>query len=106
MARGLGEWLWLAGAAVIVADSFLLMPSDAAMLILGLVYGPWIGGTLAGAASVVGGLVAFGAMRALGEDLARRVVASATSIGPAASSPATAPGPSPRPERWAGRPRQ
>ena len=72
--HGFGDWLWLVAVGVILADSFLMMPSDAAMLVLGLVYGTWLGGALSGAASVAGGMLAFGVMRALGEGFALRVV--------------------------------
>jgi uncharacterized membrane protein YdjX (TVP38/TMEM64 family) len=72
--RSFGDWLWIAASGVILADSFLIMPSDAAMMALGLVYGMAVGGVLSGLASVAGGLLAFGVVRALGEGFALWVV--------------------------------
>ncbi len=72
--KSFGDWLWIAALGVILADSFLIMPSDAAMMALGLVYGVAVGGLLSGLGSVGGGLLAFGIIRALGEGFALWVV--------------------------------
>jgi uncharacterized membrane protein YdjX (TVP38/TMEM64 family) len=72
--QSFGDWLWIAALGVILADSFLIMPSDAAMMALGLVYGVAVGGLLSGLGSVGGGLLAFGIIRALGEGFALWVV--------------------------------
>lgn len=72
--RGFDQWLWIAAIGVIVADSFLMMPSDAAMMALGLVYGTLAGGVLAGIGSVGGGMLAFGLVRRFGQGAGRRLV--------------------------------
>jgi uncharacterized membrane protein YdjX (TVP38/TMEM64 family) len=70
---GLVTWLrshhsyaWIVGSGVILGDSLLPLPSAPAMYSMGIIYGWLLGGFVGGAASVVAGLVGFGATRALG----------------------------------------
>jgi uncharacterized membrane protein YdjX (TVP38/TMEM64 family) len=57
---------WVVGSAVILGDALLPMPSAPAMYSMGIIYGSVIGGFIGGAASVIAGLIGFGATRALG----------------------------------------
>ena len=64
--RGHGEYAWAVGGSVILADALLPVPSTAAMFSMGIIYGPLLGGLVCGAASVLAGLMGFGATRILG----------------------------------------
>jgi len=71
--RGFGAWAWAAGLALIGSDILLPVPATAVMAALGIVYGPWIGGALAGLGSFLAGMAGYGICRALGPDVARRL---------------------------------
>lgn len=71
--RGFGGWAWVAGVALIVSDILLPVPATAVMAALGIVYGPWIGGALAGSGSFLAGMAGYGLCRALGPRVARRL---------------------------------
>jgi uncharacterized membrane protein YdjX (TVP38/TMEM64 family) len=60
------SYAWIVGAAVILGDALLPMPSAPAMYSMGIIYGWFLGGFIGGAASVIAGLIGFGATRALG----------------------------------------
>jgi uncharacterized membrane protein YdjX (TVP38/TMEM64 family) len=64
--RDQGSYAWLVGGGVILADALLPVPSTPAMLGMGVIYGPILGGLVVGTASVVSGLMGFGATRLLG----------------------------------------
>jgi uncharacterized membrane protein YdjX (TVP38/TMEM64 family) len=64
--RSHGDRAWLVGGGVILADSILPMPSTPALLTLGIIYGPLLGGLIGGVASVSAGMLGFGATRLLG----------------------------------------
>ena len=64
--RSFERWAWAAGAGVIIADSLLPMPSTPALVALGIIYGPVVGGLIGGSASTIAGLFAFGLTRSLG----------------------------------------
>lgn len=64
--RSHGDYGWLVGAGVILGDALLPLPSTPAMFAMGIIYGPFWGGLICGAAMVLAGLIGFGATRALG----------------------------------------
>ncbi len=64
--RSFERWAWAAGMGVIIADFLLPMPSTPALVGLGIIYGPLVGGLIGGAAATIGGLLAFGLTRSLG----------------------------------------
>ena len=61
-----GDWAWLAGIGLIVADLVLPVPSTSVIAGLGMLYGPWLGGLIGGVGSMLAGLVAYGGCRLLG----------------------------------------
>ncbi len=65
--RAYGDWAWLAGIGLIVGDLVLPVPSTAVIAALGMIYGPWLGGLIGGAGSLLAGLVAYGGCRLLGQ---------------------------------------
>jgi uncharacterized membrane protein YdjX (TVP38/TMEM64 family) len=64
--RSHGAYAWAIGGGVILADALLPVPSTPAMFSMGIIYGPLLGGAVCGTASVIAGLVGFGATRMLG----------------------------------------
>ena len=70
--QGAGSWAWAAGIGLLVADLFLPVPGTVVMSALGFVYGPWLGGLIAAAGSMAGGLAGYGIGRCFGETMARR----------------------------------
>jgi uncharacterized membrane protein YdjX (TVP38/TMEM64 family) len=69
---GAGSWAWAAGIGLLVADLFLPVPGTVVMSALGYHYGPWIGGLVASAGSMAGGMAGYGLGRCFGEPMARR----------------------------------
>ena len=69
---GAGPWAWAAGIGLLVADLFLPVPGTVVMSALGYIYGAWLGGLIAAAGSMAGGLAGYGIGRCLGEPTARR----------------------------------
>jgi uncharacterized membrane protein YdjX (TVP38/TMEM64 family) len=72
-----GAWAWLAGIGLIVGDLVLPVPSTAVTAILGMIYGPLLGGLLGGVGSILAGLVAYGGCRLIGERFLRFMVGEA-----------------------------
>lgn len=72
--RSFDRWVWAVAMAVIIGDFLLPLPSTPALVCLGIVYGPWLGGVLGGIATTSAGLLAFGVTRALGRRGARYLV--------------------------------
>lgn len=66
-----GSWAWLAGIVLLCADIALPIPSTIVMSALGLIYGWWWGGLIAGAGSMLSGLIAYVACRFLGHGAAQ-----------------------------------
>jgi uncharacterized membrane protein YdjX (TVP38/TMEM64 family) len=64
--RSHGAYAWAVGGGVILADALMPVPSTPAMFSMGIIYGPLLGGIVCGTASVIAGLVGFGATRMLG----------------------------------------
>jgi uncharacterized membrane protein YdjX (TVP38/TMEM64 family) len=67
-----GPWAWAAGIGLLVSDLFLPVPGSVVMSALGYIYGPWVGGLIAAAGSMAGGLAGYGFGRCFGESMARR----------------------------------
>jgi uncharacterized membrane protein YdjX (TVP38/TMEM64 family) len=64
--RSFERWAWAVAMAVIIGDFLLPLPSTPALVSLGIIYGPLLGGVLGGIATTTAGLLAFGVTRALG----------------------------------------
>ncbi|MEM9280263.1 MAG: VTT domain-containing protein [Verrucomicrobiota bacterium] len=64
--RSAGSWAWAAGIGLLLVDLFLPILGTVVMSALGLVYGWFWGGLLAGLGSVAAGLLAYGLSRKLG----------------------------------------
>lgn len=64
--RSFERWAWLVAMAVILGDFLLPLPSIPAIVTLGIIYGPLLGGLLGGIATTSAGLLGFGLTRALG----------------------------------------
>jgi uncharacterized membrane protein YdjX (TVP38/TMEM64 family) len=64
--RSFERWAWAVAMAVIIGDFLLPLPSTPALVSLGIIYGPLLGGLLGGIATTSAGLLAFGLTRALG----------------------------------------
>ena len=64
--RSFERWAWAVAMAVIIGDFLLPLPSTPALVTLGIIYGPLLGGLLGGIATTSSGLLAFGVTRALG----------------------------------------
>lgn len=75
--RGFGQWAWLAGLLLLVADLFLPVPGTAIMAALGFTYGPVLGGLASAGGSFLSGAVAYGLCRALGRKAATRLASEA-----------------------------
>lgn len=72
MAGGGREWGWLVGIGLLTADLILPVPGTLVMSALGYVYGPFMGGLLAGIGSILAGLTGYGLGRLVGVGRARR----------------------------------
>lgn len=75
--RGYGDWAWLVGIGLIVSDLILPVPSPAIIALLGMLYGPWLGGFIGGVGTLLAGLVAYGGCRLLGDRFVRFIVGEA-----------------------------
>lgn len=72
--RSYGGWAWLLAVLLIVSDLVLPVPGTAVITALGMLYGPWLGGLIGGAGSVLAGVVAYGGSRWLGLRFGRFLV--------------------------------
>jgi len=72
--RGYGNVAWLVGVGVIMADALLPVPSTPAMLAMGIIYGPIVGGLICGTASLLAGMTGFFGTRILGDRVATKLV--------------------------------
>lgn len=68
--EGYGQWAWLAGIVLLVADIVLPVPSTVVMSALGWMYGWWLGGLICVAGSMLSGIIAYAACRWLGRGAA------------------------------------
>lgn len=71
--EGFGAWAGLAGVLLLVADLVLPVPSTVVMSAMGLVFGPFWGGLLAGLGSALSGALGYGLSRCLGRPVAERI---------------------------------
>ena len=65
-----GGYAWAAAIGLLVADLAIPVPTTAVMAALGMVYGPVLGGIIAGFGSIASGLVGYGLCRKLGRPFA------------------------------------
>lgn len=72
--RQYGSWAWLVGLLLLAGDLFLPIPATAVLAALGFLYGPWVGGLIGTAGSVISGLMGYGLCRGLGRGTAVRLV--------------------------------
>lgn len=70
--RAQGDWAWLAGLGLLVADLALPIPSTIVMSAFGVIYGALLGGILAGTGSMLAGVVAYALSRWAGRPMAVR----------------------------------
>jgi uncharacterized membrane protein YdjX (TVP38/TMEM64 family) len=75
--RSYGNWAWLAGILLIVSDLVLPVPAPAVITLLGMLYGPWLGGFIGGVGTLTAGLVAYGGCRLLGDRFVHFLVGEA-----------------------------
>lgn len=61
-----GQWAWLFGVVLLIADLVLPLPGTIIMSALGFIYGPLLGGVLASIGSFLSGLLAYVLCRGLG----------------------------------------
>jgi uncharacterized membrane protein YdjX (TVP38/TMEM64 family) len=75
--RSYGDWAWLAAIGLIVSDLILPVPATTVIALLGMTYGPWLGGFIGGCGTLLAGLVAYGGCRLLGDRFVRFLVGEA-----------------------------
>lgn len=71
--RDFGGWTWAVGIGLMIGDVFLPIPGSVVMAAMGMVYGPFIGGLVAAAGSILAGILGYGLCRFLGTDLATKL---------------------------------
>ena len=71
--RHYGQWAWGAGLLLLMVDLVLPIPGTVVMAALGYVYGPLVGGLLAGAGSFLAGTVGYTLCRLFGRGAAARI---------------------------------
>ncbi len=54
-----GPWAWAGGIGLLVADIVLPVPGTVVMSALGLIYGPFLGGAISAAGSILAGLAGY-----------------------------------------------
>jgi len=64
--RGFESWAWAVGMGIVIIDFLLPMPATPALIGLGVIYGPLLGGLLGGVATTTGGMAGFTLARLLG----------------------------------------
>ena len=69
-----GAWAWLCGILLLAADILLPMPATVVMSVLGLIYGPVLGGMIAAAGSFLSGTIPYLLCRGLGDGAARWLI--------------------------------
>jgi uncharacterized membrane protein YdjX (TVP38/TMEM64 family) len=65
-----GDWAWLAGILLLIADVVLPIPSTVVMSVIGWLYGWFIGGLICVVGSMLSGVMAYGLCRWLGRGVA------------------------------------
>ena len=69
-----GAWAWAVGLLFLIADLVLPIPATAVMTVLGILYGPLLGGLLAATGSFLAGTIGYLACRAFGRPAATRIL--------------------------------
>jgi len=69
-----GGWAWLCGILLLTVDIFLPMPATVVMSVLGLIYGPVLGGIIAATGSFLSGAIPYVLCRGLGDGAARWLI--------------------------------
>jgi uncharacterized membrane protein YdjX (TVP38/TMEM64 family) len=69
-----GQWAWLVGIFLLVADLLLPMPGTIIMAALGYIYGPVVGGLVSALGSFISGAVGYWLCRMLGEKAAIKIL--------------------------------
>lgn len=69
-----GAWAWMAGIILLVVDILLPIPATAVMSVLGLIYGPVLGGIVAAAGSFISGAVPYLCCRLVGRGAGEWIV--------------------------------
>lgn len=72
--RRFGAWAWAVGVFLLVADLVLPIPATAVMTVLGVLYGPMLGGLLAAGGSFLGGSIGYLICRNFGQLAAARLL--------------------------------
>jgi uncharacterized membrane protein YdjX (TVP38/TMEM64 family) len=67
-----GGWAWAPAVALLWADVFLPIPQTAVIAVLGLIYGPLIGGLVGSFGLITGGLLGYGLMLTSARRFAQR----------------------------------
>ena len=68
--QSFGSLAWVAAMVLLIADLAIPVPTTAVMAALGMVYGPVLGGVIAGLGSIISGLVGYVLCRNLGRPFA------------------------------------
>ncbi len=68
-----GAFAWAVAILLLLSDLAMPIPTTAIMSALGIIYGPFVGGIISAAGSIVAGLTGYGLCRAFGRPLARRL---------------------------------
>ena len=68
--QSFGSLAWVAAMGLLIADLAIPVPTTAVMAALGMVYGPVLGGVIAGLGSIISGLVGYVLCRNLGRPFA------------------------------------
>ncbi|MFA4987503.1 MAG: VTT domain-containing protein [Candidatus Brocadiia bacterium] len=71
--RSVGGWAWALAISLLVADLLLPIPATAVMGMLGMIYGPLLGGVLGALGSILSGLLAYWLCRAFGGRIAVKI---------------------------------
>ncbi len=71
--RDFGPYAWISAIGLLVADLVLPIPTTAVMAGLGIIYGPFIGGLVGTAGSVIAGLTGYWLCRWFGRPIAERL---------------------------------
>ena len=79
--RSWGAWGVLGSIGLMVAHSFLPFPSEIIALANGMLYGPLWGTVVTWVGAMLGAVAAFGAVRALGQPVLRRLLPAARHAG-------------------------
>ena len=72
--KSYGQWAWLVGVLLLLADLILPMPGTIIMSALGYIYGPIVGGLISAVGSFISGVTAYWLCRLLGKNAAVKIL--------------------------------